>query len=70
MKYLYPYECERLHLSTLSELQYAVDGNKREGKKPQGEESIRNGSSSPFSKQVSTGLSGSLYSFIVWLCVV
>lgn len=33
MKYLYPYECEKLKLSTLSELQYAVDGNRREGRR-------------------------------------
>ena len=34
MKYLYPFECETLKLSTLAELQYAVDGNRREGRRP------------------------------------
>jgi len=34
MKYLYPFECEKLKLSTLAELQYAVDGNRREGRRP------------------------------------
>ena len=31
MKYLYPYECEKLKLSSPSELQAAIDGNRREG---------------------------------------
>lgn len=31
MKFLYPYECERLKLSTPQELQAAIDGNRREG---------------------------------------
>jgi hypothetical protein len=30
MKYLYPYECEKEGLSTVSELQSAIEGNKRE----------------------------------------
>ena len=34
MKYLYPYECEKLKLSSLSELQSAIDGNRREGRRP------------------------------------
>lgn len=34
MKYLYPYENEKLHLSTQSELNAAIDGNKREGRRP------------------------------------
>ena len=34
MKYLYPYENEKLHLSTQSELSAAIDGNKREGRRP------------------------------------
>jgi hypothetical protein len=34
MKYLYPYECEKLKLSTLGELQSAIDGNRREGRRP------------------------------------
>jgi len=33
MKYLYPYECEKLHLSTPQELQAAIDGNRREGRR-------------------------------------
>lgn len=34
MKYLYPYECEKLKLSNPSELQSAIDGNRREGRRP------------------------------------
>ena len=34
MKYLYPYECDKLKLSTLAELQSAIDGNRREGRRP------------------------------------
>lgn len=34
MKYLYPYENEKLHLSTQAELNAAIDGNKREGRRP------------------------------------
>ena len=34
MKYLYPYENDKLHLSTQSELNAAIDGNKREGRRP------------------------------------
>jgi hypothetical protein len=34
MKYLYPYECEKLKLSTMAELQSAIDGNRREGRRP------------------------------------
>lgn len=33
MKYLYPYECEKKKLSTPSELQAAIDGNRREGRR-------------------------------------
>lgn len=33
MKYLYPYECEKLKLSTPQELQAAIDGNRREGRR-------------------------------------
>lgn len=33
MKYLYPYECEKKGLSTPSELQAAIDGNRREGRR-------------------------------------
>lgn len=33
MKYLYPYECEKKALSTQSELQAAIDGNRREGRR-------------------------------------
>ncbi|CAG5125531.1 unnamed protein product, partial [Candidula unifasciata] len=33
MKYLYPYECEKLKLSNPSELQAAIDGNRREGRR-------------------------------------
>ena len=34
MKYLYPYECEKLKLSSPAELQAAIDGNRREGRRP------------------------------------
>lgn len=33
MKYLYPYECEKEKLSTPAELQSAIDGNRREGRR-------------------------------------
>ncbi|XP_021345952.1 AT-rich interactive domain-containing protein 3A-like isoform X1 [Mizuhopecten yessoensis] len=33
MKYLYPYECEKLKLSSPQELQAAIDGNRREGRR-------------------------------------
>ncbi|GAB6018968.1 AT rich interactive domain 3B [Chamberlinius hualienensis] len=33
MKYLYPYECEKKKLSTPAELQAAIDGNRREGRR-------------------------------------
>lgn len=33
MKYLYPYECEKKSLSTPTELQAAIDGNRREGRR-------------------------------------
>jgi len=34
MKYLYPYECEKYHFSSPAELQTAIDGNRREGRRP------------------------------------
>lgn len=34
MKYLYPYECEKEKLSSPAELQAAIDGNRREGRRP------------------------------------
>ena len=33
MKYLYPYECEKEKFSSPSELQAAIDGNRREGRR-------------------------------------
>ncbi|PVD19417.1 hypothetical protein C0Q70_19906 [Pomacea canaliculata] len=33
MKYLYPYECDKLKLSSPQELQAAIDGNRREGRR-------------------------------------
>ena len=33
MKYLYPYECDKLSLSAPDELQSAIDGNRREGRR-------------------------------------
>lgn len=34
MKYLYPYECEKYGFSSQNELQSAIDGNRREGRRP------------------------------------
>lgn len=34
MKYIYPYECEKYGFSTPNELQAAIDGNRREGRRP------------------------------------
>ncbi|KAI7802112.1 AT-rich interactive domain-containing protein 3B-like [Triplophysa rosa] len=34
MKYLYPFECERKALSSPTELQTAIDSNRREGRRP------------------------------------
>ncbi|XP_076033411.1 uncharacterized protein LOC143020683 isoform X7 [Oratosquilla oratoria] len=33
MKYLYPYECEKMKFSNPAELQSAIDGNRREGRR-------------------------------------
>ena len=33
MKYLYPFECHKQGLSSPSELQAAIDGNRREGRR-------------------------------------
>jgi len=33
MKYLYPYECEKENMSSADELQMAIDGNRREGRR-------------------------------------
>ena len=33
MKYLYPFECEKRGLSSPAELQCAIDGNRREGRR-------------------------------------
>ncbi|CAL4203591.1 unnamed protein product, partial [Meganyctiphanes norvegica] len=33
MKYLYPFECEKMKLSNPAELQCAIDGNRREGRR-------------------------------------
>ena len=33
MKYLYPYECEKMKFSNPNELQCAIDGNRREGRR-------------------------------------
>ncbi|KAM3957179.1 uncharacterized protein ACR2FA_008817 [Aphomia sociella] len=37
MKYLYDYECEKNNLSTRSELDAAIEGNKREGRRASGQ---------------------------------
>lgn len=34
MKFLYPYECEKYGFSTPAELHSAIDGNRREGRRP------------------------------------
>ncbi|XP_051511982.1 AT-rich interactive domain-containing protein 3B-like [Myxocyprinus asiaticus] len=49
MKYLYPYECERKALSSPSELQAAIDGNRREGRRPSYSNSLFHFSPSPSS---------------------
>ncbi|XP_074088806.1 AT-rich interactive domain-containing protein 3B isoform X3 [Macrotis lagotis] len=40
MKYLYAYECEKKALSSPAELQAAIDGNRREGRRPSYSSSI------------------------------
>ncbi|KAL2088823.1 hypothetical protein ACEWY4_015722 [Coilia grayii] len=47
MKYLYPYECERKGLSSPSELQAAIDSNRREGRRPSYSSSMFRFSPSP-----------------------
>lgn len=37
MKYLYDYECEKKNLSTRNELDAAIEGNKREGRRASGQ---------------------------------
>lgn len=37
MKYLYDYECDKKNLSTRSELDAAIEGNKREGRRASGQ---------------------------------
>ncbi|KAG7333480.1 hypothetical protein KOW79_003615 [Hemibagrus wyckioides] len=49
MKYLYPYECARKSLSSPSELQAAIDSNRREGRRPSYSNSMFRFSSSPSS---------------------
>ncbi|KAI5611317.1 AT-rich interactive domain-containing protein 3B isoform X1 [Silurus asotus] len=49
MKYLYPYECVRKSLSSPSELQAAIDSNRREGRRPSYSSSLFRFSSSPSS---------------------
>ncbi|KAG9352042.1 hypothetical protein JZ751_020455, partial [Albula glossodonta] len=49
MKYLYPYECEKMGLSTPSELQAAIDSNRREGRRPSYSTSLFRFSPSPSS---------------------
>lgn len=36
MKYLYPFECAKENRSTAAELQAAIDGNRREGRRTAG----------------------------------
>ncbi|XP_035272661.1 AT-rich interactive domain-containing protein 3B-like [Anguilla anguilla] len=47
MKYLYPYECERMGLSSPGELQAAIDSNRREGRRPSYSASLFRFSPSP-----------------------
>ncbi|KAJ8272274.1 hypothetical protein COCON_G00111330 [Conger conger] len=47
MKYLYPYECERMGLSSPGELQAAIDSNRREGRRPSYSTSLFRFSPSP-----------------------
>ncbi|XP_052007882.1 AT-rich interactive domain-containing protein 3B-like [Xyrauchen texanus] len=49
MKYLYPFECERKALSSPSELQVAIDSNRREGRRPSYSNSLFRFSPSPSS---------------------
>lgn len=49
MKYLYPFECERKALSCPSELQAAIDSNRREGRRPSFSNSMFRFSPSPSS---------------------
>ncbi|XP_076851126.1 AT-rich interactive domain-containing protein 3B [Brachyhypopomus gauderio] len=47
MKYLYPYECARKGLSSPTELQAAIDSNRREGRRPSYSSSLFRFSPSP-----------------------
>ncbi|XP_044048913.1 AT-rich interactive domain-containing protein 3B-like isoform X1 [Siniperca chuatsi] len=49
MKYLYPFECEKKGLSSPGELQAAIDGNRREGRRPSYTNSLYRYSPSPSS---------------------
>uniref|UniRef100_A0A8C5E5X6 AT-rich interactive domain-containing protein 3 n=1 Tax=Gouania willdenowi TaxID=441366 RepID=A0A8C5E5X6_GOUWI len=49
MKYLYPFECEKKGLSSPSELQAAIDSNRREGRRPSYTNSMYHYSPSPSS---------------------
>ncbi|KAJ8002578.1 hypothetical protein DPEC_G00160360 [Dallia pectoralis] len=59
MKYLYPYECEKKRLSSPGELQAAIDGNRREGRRPSYSNSLyRFSPSSSTSANTTTASSG------------
>ncbi|XP_063268486.1 AT-rich interactive domain-containing protein 3B [Prinia subflava] len=47
MKYLYAYECEKKSLSSPAELQAAIDGNRREGRRPSYSSSLFGYAASP-----------------------
>ncbi|XP_029379588.1 AT-rich interactive domain-containing protein 3A-like isoform X2 [Echeneis naucrates] len=49
MKYLYPFECDKKGLSSPSELQAAIDSNRREGRRPSYTNSLYRFSPSPSS---------------------
>lgn len=49
MKYLYPFECEKKGLSSPGELQTAIDGNRREGRRTSYTNSLYRYSPSPSS---------------------
>ncbi|XP_048483730.1 protein dead ringer isoform X3 [Plutella xylostella] len=57
MKYLYDYECEKKNLSTRSELDAAIEGNKREGRRASGQYDAQAAMGMP---QLSRGVPASL----------
>ncbi|KAL4705575.1 hypothetical protein ACJJTC_006903 [Scirpophaga incertulas] len=61
MKYLYDYECEKKNLSTRSELDAAIEGNKREGRRASGQYDAQAALAMfPFQPPLSRGVPASL----------